>query len=663
MKFKFAAPKKGQIQGVVLAAAAIGLLAVMLFIGVLLGFYSESEKKLSDRVYYGLSAINYFYATEKNINEFAQIVIETTAKELGEQCGGFSCYSWKAGSPSVDDLKNRLRDTIAGKRAGFPKKIGNGGDISFAPPKLETSVIDENRVKISLAYQSAYRQTDTFLVNASASKTFEVSKDIRYLLLAKIGQKLFNNGTYVRDWSRILLTGGEFDCNNDGAADIIIPESFVQTQLSDHLELNGCRVLKIKFDVDNAAVGWNSLKLKCYDLTNSADPGAFAGKIEGGKLYVQIDSLLDRSLVCGIDMTDGLASVTDTFGEVTKSDTSPVSCVEGEAGAVAWQKSNVPAKMQSILNTLANTMKSGQTQIDVQYSLSPISGNSYGASDYQAGWTVGCGYTGSTACGESCTSNPKYCKSGDPCVEPASSDCYVCGDCQEKINGVWRIFGSNCINKINYGYCCPKETPVYDSYSKSCFASSNDALRFEIDGNRAAPRSKASCDSCTSWVPEPWAGAPAGQLTIGDPDCRWHTDDGGTGFCPWRSDYRCTHGGNTNEGSMSTYGDYWWSGPSSCGTKHQSLGIEQRWRNGMYGESRTDYWMTMGGDGSQSSSYTYSCDLAAYFKFIFTPDISFRITDTSMKIVKKGTTDFENLYLAVKFKPSSPYVVGETLAR
>ncbi len=84
----------------------------------------------------------------------------------------------------------------------------------------------------------------------------------------------------------------------------------------------------------------------------------------------------------------------------------------------------------------------------------------------------------------------------------------------------------------------------------------------------------------------------------------------------------------------------------------------QSWGGGIYSESRQDSYRYTSSSGSSYSSTTYSCNLAAYFKFTFTPDISFRIIDSNQKIVEKGTTNFENLLFAVKFKPASAYVVG-----
>ncbi len=533
----------------------IGLLVSMLIVAVLFKFYSDNEKKLSDRVFFGLSSINYFYLAEKNINEFAQIVTEITAKELGEQCGGVGCYSWSANSPTYQDLRNKFEETLRGKITGFPAEIGNGGKISFAPPKVTGLEMDESHVKIQIEPQQVYKKTDSFFVNASSKNDLETEKQTRYLLLARIGQKLYGNGSYVRDWNKVYVNSGKFDCNGDGDSSDTGETISAKTKLSG-ANLNGCKILDINFDVDDLDGGgkskWNSYKTNCYGIANSTDAGINAGKVENEKLYVQINSMLEKSLICGIGNTDGLASITDIKGEVSKSGSSQQTCTAEDAKSNAWQNSGIDGKISSILVALQN-------QVSTTY--------------------------------------------GGIAIAPAAST-----------------------NMQNFETV--KKTPAFGG--------------------------KTACDSCREW-----RSPPSGQSSTGNRNCVWHNDnDDENTFCYWRSDYSCSYSGNQNSGSTSISGDYWWSGASACGNEHSTLSKTQSWGDGIFSETRQDYRRYMHYDYEDTST-SYSCYFGGYFKITFTPDISFRIIDTTgSKIVEKGTTNFENLYFAVKFKPVTPYVVG-----
>ncbi len=585
MKFKITSPKKGQIQGVVLAAAGIGLLAVMLFIGVLLGFYSDSEKKLSDRVYYGLSSINYFYATEKNINEFAQIVTEITAKELGEACGGFDCYSWSANNPSYKGLRDKFESELREKITGFPAQIGNGGRISFAPPKIAGLEMDESNVKISLAYHSAYRQTDTFLVNASATKTLEAEKNIRYLLLARIGQRLYGNGTYVRDWGKVFVNWGKFDCNNDGDSGDTGETISAKTKLSDS-SLNNCKILDIDFSIDDVDGSgnskWNSMRTNCYSITNSSDSGINAGKVEGGKIYAQIDSLLEKSLICGIDGTGGLASLNDFVGETSgtasvgtdsncRTKPSDPKCSREDA-VKTTDYVNLESRTSAVLASLKPLVDAG-SGTSVEFALT--SSKSY-ETDTSAPVpkTSKCSdYSGS--CNGGCT---EISNTGDVCSSGAGSITYSC-----KRYAEWHKYDNSCMEKVWTGM-------------------GNWPWRIDITG---------CFEKKDISIKDNWQN---GEYSHLKDNCY------GTYTCVWD---RCIDCGDCG---------------GACG----------------------NYCCLIHGY-SMSKSYVYekSCEYKGNFKFTLTPDITFKITDTAGgKIVKKGTTDFENLYFAVKFKPSEPYVIG-----
>lgn len=539
---KITAPKKGQIQGVVIAAAAIGLLMVLLFTAVFLKFMSDNEKKLSDRVYSGLSSINYFYMTEKNINEFAQIVTEITAKELGEQCGGFNCYLWSANNPTYQDLRDKFEETLRGKITGFPTQIGNGGKISFAPPNIRGLEMDESHVKISMEPQQVYVKTSSFLVNASSEKQAEIDKQIRYLLLARIGQQLYGNGTYVRDWNKVWINSGKFDCGG------ITKSITTRTQLSSRADLADCKILNINFDVDDS--GWNSYKTNCYNIANSADPGVNAGKVEGGKLYVQIDSLLEKSLICGIDATDGLASIVNVYGETSKhGEGYTPSCSIDDAKNNAWQNAGIDTKINSILSALQNQISTTYIGITITSSKNL---------NLQSGETAARTPTVGSETGCSCTF-------------------YDCGT------------GIACKSTQ---YC--KVSQCDNNLPSSC----------------AAAYSSGWCSSANS----------------------------------------CSYSGDTNEGSISRSDSSQCSGGSSYWQK-----IDRTWYSSGYFLEKEEYR----GCGSYCYTPDYYCRIGSYFKFTFTPDISFKIVDNTIKIVKKGTTDFEDLYFAVKFKPSSPYVIGD----
>ncbi len=532
-------------------AAGIVLIVAALMIIVLFGFHSRTEISISDKIADGLSSINYYYLTEKNINEYMQIVTEITAKELGEQCGGFDCYSWGANNPAYKDLRDKFEETLRGKITGFPEQIGNGGRMSLKSPRISGLEMDEEHVKISMFPQQVYRDTKSFFVNASAEKPSEIDKQIRYLLLAKIGQRLYGNGTYARDSGRIWINSGKFDCDDDGKADKTIN---AKTKLSG-AGLDGCKILDVNFNIDeldgDGKSKWNGYRAKCYGIQNSNDPGKFAGKVESEKLYAQIDGMLEKSLVCGIGGTDGLASITDVKGESSKSGKSEQTCAADEAKLNAWQNAGIDSKISSILGAL-------KTQI----------------------------------------------------------------------------------------------SETYPGITIDALASTEIESAENVEGK--TPLGKSACDKCKEWKYPP-DGQPA-QGNAEKPSCAWHNENSGT-FCWWKSDYNCKYSGSEKTGNTDTTGEYLWGGSSMCGNQHETLDRKQSWSPGLFSETESKYARSWKGDIDFSSG-TYSCRVTAYFKFTFTPDISFRIADSTLKVVKKGTTDFEDLHFAVKFKPGSPYAVG-----
>ena len=641
---KIISNKKGFISGIVVAGSAIALLLVMVFFSILFGFYSDTEKKLSDRVAFGLSAINYFYISEKNINEFLKIVTETTAKELGEECGGFDCYSWKDDYPTINDIEKKFKDRLKEKITGFPDRIGKGGKMKFIPPSEISVTMDYTNVRSLMKYHKISAEKGNFKVEAGMPDTQKLvtDKNIRYFLLAKIGQRLYGNGTYVRDWNKVYINSGAFDCDNDG----IVDKNVTGAKLSS-ANVDGCKIISIDFDVTDS--NWNDMKDYCKGKHATVyDPGANAGRVEGNKIYVQIDYLLEYSLICGIEGTDGIASIVNTYGQVSKSSSSGwPTCTEVEAGHNAWEKANMQGKIQTILNSLANVIKTSESQIDIKPTAMIGNRVPYTPTNAQNGWTVSCGSMYYDTCG--CPSKARYCKTGDICGLPASFNCRRCGEC---LNDNDNVVGSYCPENVVSGYCCPKEYPVFDSYTKTCYSSSDENLKIEKVDRIPPPGSKTRCDSCRGWIYPPY-----GQSNTGNPDCSWSNKNDGT-FCSWTSSYNCGYSGDQNSGSTSTSADYWWGGVSACGNEHKIMNRQQSWKNGIFSETRYDYrryWK----DDDDDTTRTYSCTLGAYFKFTFTPDISFKIIDKSLKIVKKGTTDFEDLYFLVKFKPSTPYVIGE----
>ncbi|MFZ3077605.1 MAG: hypothetical protein WA139_04070 [Candidatus Aenigmatarchaeota archaeon] len=646
---------KGVIPAFVAYGAAFVLIVAAMLLIFVFSFKNNMEITISDKIADGISSINYFYLTEKNINEFAQIVTEITAKESGEACGGVDCYAWTAGYPSYNDLRGKFEEALRGKITGFPAQIGNGGRISFAPPRISGLEMDENQVKISMFPQQVYRKTDSFLVNSSSEIVLETEKQTRYLLLARIGQRLYGNGTYVRDWGKVYVNSGKFDCGG------IAKSVASRTRLSSRADLAGCKILDINFDVDDSS--WNSYKNNCYNIANSADPGEFAGKVEGGKVYVQIDSLLEKSLICGIsgatDETDGLASVSGSYGEVSKSSESvqPV-CTEEEAGADAWQKAKMEEKIQPILDALSSSVEAEAIGIDVQSSAKIGTENSYTPAGSQSGWSESCGSMYYDTCG-GCPSNALYCKSGDVCGLQASFNCYGCGSCQRRVDGKKTTLTSYCLKDAVSGYCCPAEYPVFDSYTKKCFSSSEETLKIEKINKVPPPGSQSACGCAYGLVTPPWYAI----CPINYPDCISKPSPDSGGNCGWsysngrtRDDYSysCEYRGGANEGSATISASY--SVSRSSDTTTTDYSVFDSWGNSKSYEEGISIYTS----GSGSNKYNYWCKLGAYFKFIFTPDITFKIIDTAGdKIVEKGTTNFENLYFAVKFKPAAPYVIGD----
>lgn len=650
---------KGVIPAFVAYGAAIVLIGAAMLLIFVFSFKNNMEITISDKIADGLSSINYFYLTEKNINEFAQVLIDITAKESGERCGGVDCYSWTGSYPSYDDLRNKFEEALRGKITGFPAQIGNGGRISFAPPRISGLEMDENNVKISMFPQQVYRKTDSFSVNSSSENVLETEKQIRYLLLAKIGQKLYGNGTYARDWGRIYVNSGTFDCDNDGTA-----EKAVSGKKLSEAGADGCKIMSIDFDT--ADISWSGMGDYCKGKQTTAyEPGVNAGRVEGGKLYVQIDNLLEYSLVCGIGGADGLASVSGSYGEVSKSSESiqPV-CTEEEAGADAWQKARMEEKINAILNALSSTLKGEYAGIDVQASAKIGSADSYRSSDSQPDWTVTCGNKKPGGC--SCRSDPdparnipQYCKTGNICGQQSSFSVKRTGECMGSCDsGGWSYYDAS----GELGYCCPAEYPVFDSYTQKCFSSSTETLKIEKISNVPPPGMRSACDCTYLEVTPPWYAI----CPINYPDCISTPSPDSRGNCGWsysndrtRDDYSysCEYRGDTNEGSATISASYPVSRSSDTTTNEYS--VFDSWGNSkFYEEGISEYTY-----GSGSKKYNYWCKLDAYFKFTFTPDISFKIIDTAGdKIVKKGTTNFDSLYFAVKFKPAEPYVMGESAA-
>ncbi len=664
---------KGVIAAFVGAGGAIILIAGAILLIFIFTLYNSKEITISDKIADGLSSINYYYLTEKNINEFAQIVTEITAKELGEACGGFDCYSWSATVPSYQDLRDKFESELRGKITGFPKNIGNLGRLNFAPPKIKGLEMDENHVKISLDAQQVYRKTDSFFVNASSESGLEIDKQIRYLLLAKIGQMLYGNGTYAREWSKVFVNSGTFDCDGDGAA-----EKTISGKKLSEAGVNGCKIFSIDFDVDDRNADGNSKWSGMGDYckgkqTTIYEPGVYAGKVESNKLYVQIDNLLEYSLICGIESTDGLASVVDTKGEVSKSGKSQVSCDVKEAGADAWQKAGLTGnqgKIQKILDALAASLSPAYPGIYIQSSAQIGSAGSYEAADTQNGWDVPCGNRQPGGCPfASCadrfpdllqpTANiPQYCRSGDVCTkessllaksDPSSDCCNVCNKCGRRR---YVVSGEP-------GYCCPKEYPVFDSYTKTCGSGSEENLKIEVVNKIPPLGSRNACDCAYKDVSSSYSDIDPKPDTNGD--CSWSYSNERTkkGYS-----FSCDYNGNANSGYeiiSAYYGD---SSSSNCGLVEKKFDpVVRKWENGIFAEQET-YGYTPCSKDAGEYDYTYSCKLGAYFKFTFTPDISFKIIDSTLKVVKKGgavggeTPRFEDLYMAVKFKPQQSYQIG-----
>jgi len=211
------------------------------------------------------------------------------------------------------------------------------------------------------------------------------------------------------------------------------------------------------------------------------------------------------------------------------------------------------------------------------------------------------------------------------------------------------------------GYCCPAEYPVFDSYTKKCFSSSDETLKIEKISKVPPPGSKSACECSYGTVSPPWYAI----CPINYPDCIPTPSPDSIGNCKWKYfndrttddySYSCEYRGGANDGSTTISASYSFSRSSSGTDTTEYSPVYSSWGDSKFQEGGKVVYTY----GSGTTKTNWWCKLGAYFKFTFTPDITFRITDTaSNKIVKKGTTDFEDLYFAVKFKPAAPYVIGD----
>jgi len=284
------------------------LLVLVGFIIVLLGITTNQEIKLYDKVHSGLSVINYFYLSEKNIKEFIPLVIETTAKELGEICGGYDCPQpedcyWTTGCPTLDNSKEKYNNTLIGKINGFPKNIGTLGELNFTPPNVTKISFSDNWINLSAKSHIVERQEEYFSVNATGDDT-SVSKEIRYLLLLKVGRLLFEKGNYPITWGGTKTI--YFESGSTG---------------------------NWRYDYCNNLRNTKPIQISNYNIN------------------MPVDNFLEEAIKCGVDDVDGLASIDDFYGERTESGNSNVDCLRTEALADT-KYSDVDDKVNDVIKKL-----------------------------------------------------------------------------------------------------------------------------------------------------------------------------------------------------------------------------------------------------------------------------------------------------------------------
>ena len=269
------------------AVVAIAVIIVMGFFAAIFILSASYERTLSDRVASAHAAINLFYAYNETLPMFTNLIVITTAKDLGENCGGVDCGEkcvWNNSCPTLEQLTDKYKSVFENNFYILPKNIGELGKFNFTQPSIKKIEFDENHINLTLKYHTVSLNLSGFAVNATNEKDLEISENIRYYLLLEIGKMLFKNGTYPITW-------------------------------------DGTKTIRFESGSSN-----NTFYNKCKDLHDN-----YPIKISNYQINIPVDNFLELAIECGIDGTEGLASISDFYGEVTKLGSYDVDCTRREA--------------------------------------------------------------------------------------------------------------------------------------------------------------------------------------------------------------------------------------------------------------------------------------------------------------------------------------------
>ena len=277
------------MKGVSILAAviAIAVIIVMGFFAAIFILSTSYERTLSDRVASAHTAINLFYAYNETLPVFAQLLILTAARDLGENCGGVNCGKqcvWNLSCPTLEQLVDKYNSSIITIFDSLPKNVGELGRINFTPPKIEKISLTENCINLTLKPQSVWMNRSGFFLNASSVEEMNFSVPVRYYLLLTIGRMLFEKGEYKITNSALSKT----------------------IRFADESEPECSSVADVTVTIKN------------------------------GKVSMPVDNFTYWAVLCGInysgDVVHGLASLNDFYGEYSESSHwQKVTCTKEEA--------------------------------------------------------------------------------------------------------------------------------------------------------------------------------------------------------------------------------------------------------------------------------------------------------------------------------------------
>ena len=306
------------MKGVSILAAviAIAVIIVMGFFAAIFILSTSYERTLSDRVASAHTAINLFYAYNETLPVFAQLLILTAARDLGENCGGVNCGKqcvWNLSCPTLEQLVDKYNSSIITIFDSLPKNVGELGRINFTPPKIEKISLTENCINLTLKPQSVWMNRSGFFLNASSVEEMNFSVPVRYYLLLTIGRMLFEKGEYKITNSALSKT----------------------IRFADESEPECSSVADVTVTIKN------------------------------GKVSMPVDNFTYWAVLCGInysgDVVHGLASLNDFYGEsVNSSHWQKVTCTKEDAledtdyGRIDTTVKKVMDKLKDILTEFYN---------------------------------------------------------------------------------------------------------------------------------------------------------------------------------------------------------------------------------------------------------------------------------------------------------------------